>query len=105
MLFATGSRALAMMLDQRVPFEGVQLTPYQLVVARPEPTARGASLTRPHRGLRRASGVAQVPQGDGGGRRTRQIVTDRYDGDASAVWVPQDAAARRRLAELRVRHV
>jgi uncharacterized HhH-GPD family protein len=98
---------LAMMLDQQVPFEKAFNSPYQLAlrlgheptaqeVADFEPDALAAVFAeRPalHRFPRAMAARAQ---------ELARIVTDRYDGDASAVWATAKDAAelRRRLSEL-----
>jgi len=98
---------LAMMLDQQVPFEKAFSSPYELTrrlghepsaqeIAEFNPEALAAVFAeRPalHRFPRAMAARAQ---------ELARIVTDRYDGDASAVWATaRDAAElRRRLAEL-----
>ena len=98
---------LAMMLDQQVPFEKAFNSPYQLVLRLGhEPTAQEIADSNPealaavfaerpalHRFPRAMAARAQ---------ELARIVTDRYDGDASALWVTAENAAelRRRLAEL-----
>jgi uncharacterized HhH-GPD family protein len=98
---------LAMMLDQQVPFEKAFGSPYELTLRLGhEPTAQeiadfdpdalaGVFAQRPalHRFPRAMAGRAQ---------ELAKILTDRYDGDASAVWTTAGDAAelRRRLAEL-----
>jgi len=98
---------LAMMLDQQVPFEKAFGSPYELTLRLGhEPTApeiadfdpdalasvfaeRPALHRFPRAMARRAQELAR-------------IVTDRYDGDASAIWATAADAPelRRRLAEL-----
>ena len=98
---------LAMMLDQQVPFEKAFNSPYQLTLRlghepaaqeiadfNPEaPTAVFAERPALHRFPRAMAARAQ---------ELARIVTDRYDGDASAVWATAKDASelRRRLAEL-----
>ena len=97
---------LAMMLDQQVPFEKAFNSPYQLALRLGhEPTAQEIADFNPealaevfaerpalHRFPRAMAARAQ---------ELARIVTDRYDGDGSAVWATADAAElRRRLAEL-----
>jgi len=98
---------LAMMLDQQVPFEKAFNSPYQLVLRLGhEPTAQEIADFNPealaevfaerpalHRFPRAMAARAQ---------ELARIVTDRYDGDGSAVWATAADAAelRRRLAEL-----
>jgi len=98
---------LAMMLDQQVPFEKAFNSPYQLALRLGhEPTAPEIADFNPealadvfaerpalHRFPRAMAARAQ---------ELARIVTDRYDGDASAVWATAADAAelRRRLAEL-----
>jgi len=98
---------LAMMLDQQVPFEKAFNSPYQLALRLGhEPTAQEIADSNPealaevfaerpalHRFPRAMAARAQ---------ELARIVTDRYDGDASAVWATATDAAelRSRLAEL-----
>jgi len=98
---------LAMMLDQQVPFEKAFNSPYQLAlrlghepaaaeVADFDPDALAAVFAKPpalHRFPRAMAARAQ---------QLARIVTDRYDGNASAVWATAKDAAelRRRLSEL-----
>ncbi|HEX5189335.1 MAG TPA: HhH-GPD-type base excision DNA repair protein [Streptosporangiaceae bacterium] len=98
---------LAMMLDQQVPFEKAFNSPYQLAlrldheptaaeVADFDPDALAAVFAKPpalHRFPRAMAARAQ---------QLARIVTDRYDGDAGAVWATAKDAAelRRRLSEL-----
>ena len=98
---------LAMMLDQKVPFEKAFNSPYQLTLRLGhEPTAQEIADFNPealtavfaerpalHRFPRAMAARAQ---------ELARIVTDRYDGDASAVWATAKDAAelRHRLAEL-----
>ena len=98
---------LAMMLDQQVPFEKAFNSPYQLTLRLGhEPTAQEIADFNPealtavfaerpalHRFPRAMAARAQ---------ELARIVTDRYDGDASAVWATAKDAAelRHRLAEL-----
>lgn len=98
---------LAMMLDQQVPFEKAFGSPYELTRRLGhEPTAQEIAdfdpdaladvfAERPalHRFPRAMAGRAQ---------ELAKIITDRYDGDAGAVWTTAANAGelRRRLAEL-----
>jgi uncharacterized HhH-GPD family protein len=98
---------LAMMLDQQVPFEKAFNSPYQLTLRLGhEPSAQEIAEFNPdtladvfaerpalHRFPRAMAARAQ---------ELARIVTDRYDGDASAVWASakDGAELRRRLAEL-----
>jgi uncharacterized HhH-GPD family protein len=98
---------LALMLDQQVPFEKAFNSPYQLALRLGhEPTAQEIADFNPdalaavfaerpalHRFPRAMAARAQ---------ELARIVTDRYDGDASALWgTAKDAVElRRRLAEL-----
>jgi len=98
---------LAMMLDQQVPFEKAFNSPYQLALRLGhEPTAQELAQSDPeaiaavfaerpalHRFPRAMAARAQ---------ELAKIVTERYDGDASAIWVTAKDAGelRRRLSEL-----
>ena len=98
---------LAMMLDQQVPFEKAFGSPYELTKRLGhEPTAQEIAdfdpdalaeifSVRPalHRFPRAMAGRAQ---------ELAKIITDRYDGDASAVWATaaDGAELRSRLSEL-----
>jgi uncharacterized HhH-GPD family protein len=98
---------LAMMLDQQVPFEKAFGSPYQLSLRLGhEPTAReladydpdalaGLFAERPalHRFPRAMAARAQ---------ELARTITDRYDGDASAIWTgaADGAQLKARLAEL-----
>jgi uncharacterized HhH-GPD family protein len=98
---------LAMMLDQQVPFEKAFSSPYQLALRLGhEPTAQELAdfdpdalaaifAERPalHRFPRAMAARAQ---------ELARIVTDRYDGDASALWkgAATGSDLRSRLAEL-----
>jgi len=98
---------LAMMLDQQVPLEKAFSSPYQLALRLGhEPTAQELAdfdpdvladifADRPalHRFPRAMAARAQ---------ELARVVSDRYDGDASAVWsgVTSGAELRRRLSEL-----
>ncbi|HEX6932797.1 MAG TPA: HhH-GPD-type base excision DNA repair protein [Streptosporangiaceae bacterium] len=98
---------LAMMLDQQVPFEKAFNSPYQLArrlgheptaqeIADSDPDALAAVFAKPPALHRFPKAMAARAQ------QLARIVTDRYDGDASAVWATAKDAAelRRRLAEL-----
>jgi uncharacterized HhH-GPD family protein len=98
---------LAMMLDQQVPFEKAFNSPYQLALRLGhEPTAQEIAEFNPealaavfaerpalHRFPKAMAARAQ---------ELARIVTDRYDGDAGAIWTTakDGAELRRRLAEL-----
>ncbi|MDR2983623.1 MAG: Fe-S cluster assembly protein HesB [Nocardiopsaceae bacterium] len=98
---------LAMMLDQQVPFEKAFNSPYQLALRLGhEPTAQEIADYNPealaaifaerpalHRFPKAMAARAQ---------ELARIVTDRYDGNAGAIWATAKDAAelRRRLAEL-----